>query len=162
MFNPFEPFSEALARAFLKAGKRYLVSQTFRIDAPGRETVLFTHYDDLARAQIHLSAVNTDKYAAIIDLSNPRHFESVRQMLRPDSNYLIYSALITSRQVVERTLNARLGMNMRTYISRNTNWKIGAGETIRPAVDLAFGELYIILKYRNQQIRFKLEELKLV
>jgi hypothetical protein len=167
MFNPFEIFRESLTDAFLQAGKRYLVSQTFRAAAgeamaEGKETILLTHYDELARAQIHFSAVKTDRYAAIIDLCNQKHLEKIRQMLDPGSRYLVYSSLISSRAGVERSLNARLGPNMRRFINRNTKWKIGADETIRPQVDLAFGELYIILKYRNQQVRFKLAELELV
>jgi hypothetical protein len=164
MFNPFERFQPRLIAAFLKAGKRYLVSQSFAHQsmdsANNKEYLLFTQYDEGSYAQIHLSALRDDPFAAIIDLNNEKHKSKIMQMLHPDSKYVIYSSLISSRDQVEKGMNAKYKNQIRRYIEKYTNWRISSNKTIQPQLDIAFGELFIILKYGDQQIRFKVEDLE--
>jgi len=164
MLNPFERFQRRFIDAFRKAGKSYLVSQTFEAarDPLGdteKKYILFSHYGNLSQAQIHLSALQGDRYAAIIDLEKESHRNKILEMLKVESYYVVYSCLISSREAVEKRLNAKYEKNMRRYIEKNTNWRIGSGKTILPQLDIAFGELFIILKYGSQQIRITLAEL---
>lgn len=164
MFNPFERFQKRFIDAFRKAGKSWLVSQSYEaardpfVD-PKKKILLLSHYGNLSQAQIHLSALKGDVYAAIIDLEKDPHREKVMEMLLPDSPYLVYSCLIASSAAVEKRLNAKYEKNMRRYIEKNTRWRIGSAKTIQPRLDIAFGELFIILKYGSEQIRVALAEL---
>ncbi len=165
MFNPFEPFNGRMIDAFRKNGKRFLVSQTYPrgkdlLTEDQRQPLLFSHYEDQSKAQIHLSALRGDRYAAVIDLENEKHREKIMEMLLENSRYWVFSTLIKSMEIVEERLNTRFRQNMRRYIDQNTTWRIPANETVLPVLDIAFGELFLILKYRRNQIRIKLEELE--
>jgi tRNA A58 N-methylase Trm61 len=162
MFNPFVPFEARFIDAFRKAGKRYLVSQTYAqaVDHfADRNYLLFTHYDELGRAKIHLSALK-DRFAAIIDLENERHRTKIQDMLAPESIYVIYSTLVESREKLLERLNQKYSDNIRRYISNNTSWRIGSDKTIRPAFEIVFGEFFVLLKYSNQQLRVKLQDIE--
>ncbi|HMH33721.1 MAG TPA: hypothetical protein VK543_11865 [Puia sp.] len=164
MLNPFERFQGRFIEAFRKAGKSFLVSQTFNsakdpFADEEKQYILFSHYGTLSHAQIHLSALKGDKWAAILDLEKEKHRDKILDMLRADSDWVVFSSLIASKESVEKRLNLKYEKNMRRYIEKNTNWRIGGDKTIYPQLDIAFGELFIILKYGSQQIRIKLEEL---
>ncbi len=77
MLNPFSRFEEKFIPTFLNLKKRYLVSQTLRLNSlpknKSKTFLLFSHYSDKGLAKIHFNAVSTDKLAAIIDLENDTH-----------------------------------------------------------------------------------------
>ena len=164
MFNPFEKLNSRIIQAFGREGKSFLVSQTFNrgLD-PFRDEdkicLLFSHYGNISHARIHLSALTGDKYAAIIDLEKEEHRNKIIEMMRIDSKYVLYSSLIKSQKEVEQRMNKKYRDNLRRYINKNTSWRIPADEILNPQLDIAFGDLFIILKFRKQQIRFKLDEL---
>ena len=165
MFNPFERFQPRFIEGFRKAGKRFLVSQSMKMlrdhfDDETKDYLLFSHYNDISYARIHLSALQNDKYAAIIDLENEKHRNKVLDLLAHDSPYIVYSILIGNNKMVEARLNAKYRDHIRRYVTRNTNWRLGSDKVLKPQLDLAFGELFLILKYGSQQVRFKLEDLE--
>ncbi len=164
MFNPFVPFHYKMIDGFRKMNRRYLVSQThtqaidhFAEDA--KEPILLTDYDELMSAKIHYNAL-TDKYRYILDLENELHRNKVIEMIKPDSKYRVYAAFIEDMKQVEKRLNDKYTNNIRNYISKRTNWRIGADKTIYPRLEMTFGELFVILKYGSQTERFKLSELE--
>jgi len=165
MFNPFERFTPKFIDAFRKMGKSYLVSQTYPrgfdpfIDKE-KTSLLFSHYDNLSHANIHLSALKGDKNAAIIDLENEKHRARISEMLKKDSNFIIFSSLILNKAELEKRLDRKYKENIRRFVNQRTTWRIPASETIYPTLDIAFGELFILLKWRRNQIRFKLDELE--
>jgi hypothetical protein len=77
MFQPFETFKSEYINRLVKMDKKFLVSQTYNkaFDhfEETRTDILLSDYDDLGLAQIHYSAVKHDKFASIIDLTNPKH-----------------------------------------------------------------------------------------
>jgi len=165
MFNPFELFQPRLVEAFLKNDVKYLVTQTFEagrdlLTEEGKTVLLFSHYKDISQARIHLSALTGDKYAAMFNLERDDHKDKIKEMMRPDSKYVIYIDLVKNKEQVETLMNKKYSPNIRRYIERNTNWRISADKTIYPRLDIAFGELYIKITYGNQQIRFKLGDLE--
>lgn len=164
MFNPFEKLTYRIIEGFMRQGKSFLVSQTFErgiepiIDG-AKIGLLFTHYADLSQARIHLSALKGDKYAAIIDLEKEEHREKLRSMMGANSNYLLYSSLVKSKKEIERKMNRTYEEDIRRYIRKKSTWRVPADEVIYPQIDIAFGELFVLIKFRNQQLRFKLDEL---
>jgi hypothetical protein len=162
MFNPFSRFQEKFIPAFRKAKKRYLVSQTFTRYNPqdGKTFLMLTHYDDKESAKVHLNAISFDKFASIIDLEKEVHRNKLLEMLGPESKYVIYSSLTTDPKEVKRTVDSLFKENVQRFINKNTNWRISRDHTVKPKLEITFGELYVVLKYGTQTIRVKLEEIE--
>ena len=166
MFNPFVPFHIKMIEGFRKMKRPYLVAQTNlqaidHFEEIPKVPLLLTDYDNLQGAQIHLNAITaTDKYKSIINLENEKHRSKLLEILGPGSNYRVYAAFIEDMKQVEKRLNDKYTGNIRNYISRRTNWRIGADKTIYPRLEAVFGELFVILKYGTQTERFRLSDLE--
>lgn len=165
MLQPFEKFDPSYIVRLVAMKKIYLVSQTysrafnhcadvFKID------ILLTDYDDPGLAKIHLNAVKHDKYSAMIDLTNEKHKEKIKSMLKPASNYALYWCVVKDLKQMQERLNHRYKDNMRRYIAKATNWRIGADEKITASFEVTFGELFITLKRGSQTLRVKFEEIE--
>jgi hypothetical protein len=162
MFNPFSRFRVNFIPTFRKAKKRYLVSQTFTRDSSpdGKTFLMLTHYDDRESARVHLNAISFDKFASIIDLEKDQHREKLLDMLSPDSKYVIYSSLTIDPKEVKKTVDSLFKDKVQQFINKNTNWRISRDHTVKPKLEITFGELYVVLKYGTQTIRIKLEEIE--
>jgi len=165
MLQPFERFKMSYIDNLLNLNKQFLVTQTYsRARGSSNEStgiaLLLSDYDDLGLAKIHFKAVINDSYAAIIDLSKPTHKKKLIGMLQPDSKYVLYWAVVKSKIQLEQLVNKKYKDKMRDYITSNTNWRIDRDATMRPSVQLIFGELFIVLKHAKQVIRVKFDELE--
>jgi uncharacterized surface protein with fasciclin (FAS1) repeats len=164
MFNPFVPFHFNMIKGLRDMNRRYLVSQTYHqaIDhfaEDPKTALLLSDYEDLSLAKIHYNAL-TDKFRAILDLEKEKHREKLVDMLHPNSKYRVYAPFIKDMKQVEKRLNDKYSNNIRNYVRLKTNWRIGSDKTLQPRLQMQFGELFVILKYSGQEIRFKLEELE--
>ena len=164
MFQPFEKFRKEYIDRLIRMNKIYIVSQSYdkafdHFEDP-KQNILFTDYDQLGAAQIHYSAIKNDKYASLINLSNAKHKSKVSEMLCDDSNYHVYWAIVKSVDEIKKRLSLKYTANIRRYIQKNTTWRIGSDETVRPSLQVVYGELFIILKRGNQTLRIKFEEIE--
>ena len=164
MFQPFELFRPEYINRLVRMDKIYLVSQTYdkafdHFEAT-KTDILLSDYDQLGAAQIHYSAVKSDKYASIINLKNPKHKEKLLQMMHVDSGYRLFWAVVKSVEDVKKRMNLKYKDNIRRYIMRQTTWRIDASEAIRPALQVVYGELFIILKRGNQTLRVKFDDIE--
>ena len=164
MFQPFELFKPEYINRLIKMDKIYLVSQSYDKAFDNFEAtktdILFTDYDELGLAQIHYSAVKKDKYASIIDLTNPKHKQKILEMFHADSGYRLFWAIVKSIDDVKRRMDLKYKDNMRRYITKQTTWRIDVSEAIRPSLQVIYGELFIILKRGNQSLRVKFEDIE--
>jgi hypothetical protein len=165
MFQPFEQFKTIYVEKLIGLKKSYLVSQTYkRANDPFAEEdkidILLTDYDNLGAANIHLNAVKHDKFSAILDLENPKHKAKLVEMLSPSSKYNLFWSVVRSSKELQQRINTKYKDNMRRYIERNTNWRIGRDTIIYPSAEVTFGELFIVLKYSGQTLRIKFEEIE--
>ena len=167
MLQPFEDFKAAYLPRLIQLGRRYLVSQTYcRARDPDLEgqssliNLLFSDYAERGEAKLHLNAVKTDRYAAIIDLANPVHLKKIQDMLLAGSGYRIFFAVVRSAKELENLINKKYKGKIKSYVDKQTNWRISRDTVVTPTVQLSFGELYIILKHGSQQIRIKFEEIE--
>jgi hypothetical protein len=101
-----------------------------------------------------------DKYISIIDLNNEGHLNKFREMLQADSNYKVYWTVVQSAEDLKKRLDSSYAENIKRYITQFTNWRISSNETIRPQIQVIFGELYIILKRGQETLRIRFEELE--
>ncbi|MFS8083048.1 MAG: hypothetical protein ACMG51_06320 [Ginsengibacter sp.] len=164
MLQPFEIFKIEYLNRLIRIGKKYLVSQSY--DKPFdhfQETkigILITDYDQLGLAQIHYSAVKRNKYASIIDLTNPKHKAKILEMLQPDSGYRLFWAIVKSIDALKKNIDVKFKDHMRRYIMKKTMWRIGGSENIKPNLQVIYGELFIILKRGSQTLRVKFEDIE--
>jgi hypothetical protein len=167
MLQPFEEFKPAYIPRLLQLGHRYLVSQTYRrIGDPDRDTqgapvhLLFSDYIELGEARLHFNAVKKDRFAAVIDLQNPRHLNRIMEMLSAGSPYRIYFAVIRSAKELENLVNRKYKERLKEYVEKQTNWRLSHDTVVKPTIQLSFGEIFIILRHGNQHIRIKFEEIE--
>jgi hypothetical protein len=167
MLQPFEIFKPLYVDRLAELKKRWLVTQSYgrghqHFQDERKTNILLSDYDILGGANIHFNAVKHDKYAAIIDLEKPTHKQKLKEMLGPGSKYRLFWAVVKSKKELEERINRRYKENMRRYIELHTNWRIDRDTSIRPSVQVTFGELFIILKYASQTLRIKFEEIEKV
>lgn len=164
MFQPFELFRPEYINRLIRMDKKYLVSQTYQraFDhfEESKTNILLSDYDQLGLAQIHLSAVKHDKFASIIDLSNPKHKEKLFEMFKDDSGYRLYWAIVKSVDEIKKRIDLKYKDNMRRYLMKHTTWRIDASETIRPTMQVIYGELFLILKRGSQTLRVKFDDIE--
>lgn len=179
MFNPFVPLQYKMIKGFRKMKHRYIVSQTIfdnehvinnspylkgnngSHDTGGaaKECLLFSDYAELSSAQIHFNALN-DKYRAILDLENEKHRRKAIEMIGSNSTFRVYVAFVEDIRKIEKDLNKKYSSSIRNYISKRTSWRITAQEAVNAKLELIFGELFVILKYRSHTERLRLAELE--
>jgi hypothetical protein len=169
MLQPFEEFKPGYLPRLIQLGRRYLVSQTYyRVremetdPACCRVNLLFSDYMELGEAKLHMNAVKKDRYAAIIDLQNPAHLKKMQDMLMAGSGYRMFFAVVRSAKELEDLVNRKYKDKLRKYVDKQTDWRISHDAIVKPMIQLSFGELFVILKHRNQHIRIRFEEIEQV
>lgn len=165
MFNPFEKFTEYFIEAFRKKEKIYLVAQTYErgVDPfhdEGKIVLLLSHYENKSKADIHLSAIKGDRYAAVINLENEAHRNRLSEMMAPGSKYVLFSSIVKSIEETEARMNRKYKQNMKRYIQKTTHWSIPGGTSLIGHLEISYGELFITMKWANQTIRPKLEDVE--
>jgi hypothetical protein len=169
MLQPFEEFRPGYLSRLIHLGRRYLVSQTYyrvremEMDpAACRVNLLFSDYMELGEAKLHVNAVKKDRYAAIIDLENPAHLKKIQEMLMDGSRYRMFFAVVRNAKELENLVNRKYKDKLRNYVAKQTDWRISHDAIVKPMIQLSFGELFVILKHKNQHIRIKFEEIEQV
>jgi hypothetical protein len=167
MLQPFELFKPMYIPKLRQLKKRYIVTQSYKRRSDHladilKIDILLSDYDELGGAKIHVNAVKGDKYAAILDLENEKHLKKLNEMLAEGSEYRLYWAIVKSAKDLQERVNKVYRDNMKRYIQKHTNWRISGDTTLYPSVQISFGELFIILKYGNQTLRIKFEEIETV
>jgi hypothetical protein len=165
MLQPFEVFRPIFVERLLSLKRPFLVTQTYQrgldhFSSEEKVCLLLTDYEEQGVAEIHYKAVVTDPFGAIINLQKPAHKTKLLEMLSDHSRYHLYWAVVKSKKQLERLVNEAYKDKMRSYLDKNTNWRIDGNSSIRPNVQLIFGELFIVIKHANQTLRVKFEELE--
>ncbi len=165
MLHPFEPFKASYIPKLLELKKYWLVAQTYHrydnlVTTEAKTSLLLTDYDDNNMAQTHVKALSNDKYAALLHLQHPPHKAKVLELLEPESKYQVFWAVVKSVKEMEAKINHGYKDHMKRYIEKHTSWRMSRDTTLRPSLQLVFGELYIILKYGSQTLRVKFEDIE--
>jgi hypothetical protein len=165
MFQPFLPLTKEFLDGLVKLNKVFLVSQSYPRGADhfileNRIPILFTDYAELGQAQIHLSAVKGDKLAAIVDLRKPEHKEKIMNMFSTNADHFAYWSVVKDKEDIQKRLERRYVDNIRRYVDKHTNWRIGSNDGLNVAMQIIYGEIFVDLRYRTHQIRIKFEDIE--
>ncbi len=157
--QPFEIFDVSYVHRLIILNKPYLVSQTYhripKNKTAGKTAILLTDYDDPGLAGIHLAAVSHDPFAAIINLNKPKHAESLRTMLAPESAYVVYWSVVKNAEAFQKNIQKKFATQMRRYLLANTEWQVSLAESINPKMQVIFGELFVTIKRGGDMLRVK-------
>ena len=164
-FIPFEKLTHSLISSFRKKGKRWLVSQTLKLNISdpvllSKTLILITHYEDKGLATVHHKAVLEDKYASVIDLEREIHRKQIDSILSQDSKYILFSALIRNRERVEKQATEMYKEKYWRFIQQHSQSGVSPTKSLRPSLQLIFGELFVVLKYGSETLRTKLSEIE--
>ena len=164
-FIPFEKLTHSLISSFRKKGKRWLVSQTLKLNISdpvllSKTLILITHYEDKGLATVHHKAVVEDKYASVIDLEREIHRKQIDSILSQDSKYILFSALIRNRERVEKQATEMYKEKYWRFIQQHSQSGVSPTKSLRPSLQLIFGELFVVLKYGSETLRTKLSEIE--
>lgn len=165
MFQPFHKMQKKIVTEFIKLGKWYLVSQSYKrgvdLFEPEKQPILLSHYDDAGLARIHYDAIpEKDRFRSIIDLQREEHLKKINEMLGPDSKYVVYSSLYAySLEDMEKHLDTKYKDHTARYIVTKTNWHLGKNK-FRTQLEVIFGELYLEIKLHHERLRVKFEDIE--
>ncbi len=162
MLQPFEIFKPEYIKRLKDLKKIYLVTQTYdRVrEKDGKIPILVSDYDDIGLAKIHLAAISSDKYAAVINLEKINHVAKISEMLTHDSSYKVYWSVVSDAGKLKKTADKLFKDKIRSYILKKTTWRISADESIKTQLQVVFGEIYITIKRGTQELRVKFEEIE--
>jgi hypothetical protein len=163
MYNPFYPFTIQLLEGFVAKGKKYFVRQTFdrafdQFDENIEGYYFFTHYDNLMRAREHFEAIAHDPNRFLYDWDNPEHQERLRKAASNlFKEYKVYAAV--AKPNWERGLTNRLEQKVRAHVSR-LGWSPKVEDLVETKFEIKYGELMLILKYRNRKTKASFSEIE--
>ena len=167
MLKPFERFLGMYVNEFIKLGKIYLVTQTYsrhygHINEKQKIGILISDYSDFGLAKGHYSALKNakDKYAYILDITNEKHLAKLNEMIAYNADYAVYWAAVDNIKKLTRQLNTNFTGHIKRYLLKNTRWAIDRDTTIKPKLKVIFGELFVTISFRGEELRVKFEDIE--
>ena len=159
--NPFGLLSLKLLHALIHAGQRYFVRQSYPrgfnpFDETLKRAFLLTHYERLPDAQMHFNLVSQDRHRFLYDSHNPEHFERLERAAKQIPGWPVYTPLLEKPWVPSE----KMAELIRRYIANNLSWTPAREETVKADLFTQFGQLFVTLKYRSQEIRVLLEDIE--
>lgn len=163
MFNPFAPFTIDLLNAFVQAGKKYFVRQTFPrgksiMEPDLKGSYLYTHYNDAGSAQTHLSIIKDDPHRFLFDWTIEDHKLRLVKAANGMEGYKIYSSMLYDD--VDKLVPQKLKSSMMAYLKYKLNWYPSRNDNLQFQFYPQMGELYIEMKFRNKEVRIPVSEIE--
>jgi hypothetical protein len=162
MFNPFAPLSNPLLLAFVRAGKKYFVRQTFHRgddDFEGTKgSFIITHYAEAGHAEHHLGAISEDQNRFLYEWENAEHQKKLILASNQPAGYKIYSSVFVKNW--QAHISNPVKQRLRNYIQMKLGWSASRGERLSFDIYANYGELYAQLKLGSEEVRIKLEDIE--
>ena len=160
--QPFQPFLDAYIPRLIELNKLFLVSQPYyRLATSANEIpILLTEYDDIGLAKTHFAVVKDEKYASVINLQNQLHLHKLNDILKQSSQYRVYWAVVLNEQAFAEHVKKNYSQHLRRYLLSHAPWKIAATAKLSTTLQVIFGELFVTIKYKQDQLRVKFSEIE--
>lgn len=162
MFNPLAPLSPELLDKFIGEDYRYFTRQTFlRAREPFNDAIkayfLICHYDDEFRAREHFDTLKDDPNRFLYDWQNEEHQQKLRAAATQPAGYKIYANVFLPDW--ERHLTDRIVNQMKLFV-RSLGWKPKREEGLHPVFYPHFGDVFVSIKFRGQEVKVNFEEIE--
>src|SRR4051812_28229428 len=124
MFNPFVLLTPELLHAFVDAGKKYFVRQSFeRAKDHFRQDLkvsfIFTHYAEIGQAQHHYGALPHDPYRFLYQWENPEDRLKLEKAAIQPQGYSVYAALFKTAWL--KHVTPRMKEKAKAYLQKHLN-----------------------------------------
>jgi hypothetical protein len=159
MFNPLASLDKRLLEALVDAGHAYFVRQQLTSPTAGirlPNQFLICHYKDYSRAREHYDVLADDPFRRLYAWEEAKDRRDLEAAAAGPAGYAIFANLF--RPDWEKGLTDELKKKMKGFIHR-MGWKPGGAEAIVPYFYPYFGEVYVSLRYRRQEVSVKLSEI---
>ena len=161
MHNPFGLLSVKLLHALIHGGHRYFIRQTYRrglnpLDPIHKAAFLFTHYIDLPSARRHYNFLQHDPNRFLYDCKNTDHAVKLEIAAKQVPGYPVYTPLLEKPWQPSE----KMAELIRKYIGAHVNWIPAREETVKAGLFTEFGELFVNLNYRSQEIQVPLADIE--
>ena len=144
-----------------KAGNTHFVRQRFArgdVAAEGlaAKGYLFTHYTCAQLAQSHIEAMGSaDPHAFVYDIEVPEHAVRLSRAARGIAGYRFFSPVLSKAWEPGWDIEVKI----RKYIRTKLPWRPAWGEHVRSDVFVRFGEIFITLKFKGQQVSIPVSDI---
>ncbi len=163
MFNPFALLTTPLLNAFIRAGKTIFVRQTFRRglfhagdDVKG--AYIFTHYNDIGHAEFHYGAINHDSGKFLYQWDDLLQRRKLQVAAANPAGFRIYSTVFENDW--ENHITDPLKERVKRYVESDLGWRPSRADTVIFDIYVTYGELYVRIRLRGQQVRVKLSDIE--
>jgi hypothetical protein len=144
----------------------FLVRQYFprghsSFDPPGTIPLLLTHYIhhevDAERARRHMRLLFKDRYRCLYNSADDEHRERLLKAAMQPAGYKIYINLLPGEWKASDTLKRKIGQYVQ---QRLPHWNYSPADKLKVTLKDRFGELYLSLLWKHQQMEVHLDEIE--
>lgn len=161
MHNPFGLLSVKLLHALTDGGNRYFVRQTYGrglnpLDPAQKAAFLFTHYNDQPSARMHYNFLHHDPNRFLYDTKNADHAAKLEIAAKQVPGYPVYTPLLEKPWQPSEKMSELI----RKYIAAHCHWTPAREELVKADLFTEFGELFVNLNYRSNEIQVPLADIE--
>ena len=162
MHNPLAILTPELLDGLITGGHRYFIRQSFirgknPLDHETKEAFLITPYRDFSEVNAHLQAIKYDGRKYVYQIGDQWELDKLYIAARQPEGYKVFVALLREpRWKPPKMLTPKINNYLRAY----TRWKPERGIETRVNLFMQFGELFLILQYKSEEIKVPLLDIE--
>lgn len=161
MHNPLALLTPDLLTSLIASGHKYFVRQTYRRGfnhfANLKEVFLISAYREFTEVNAHFQAIRFDQRKYIYQLDQSGEREKLFTAAGQPEGYRVFVALLKDKVWKP---SPQLGQKITNYLRSYTKWKPQHGVKIDVNLYIQFGELFLNLRYLNEQLKVPLTEIE--
>lgn len=159
MHNPLAILRPVVLEGLLGAGHRWFVRQAYpRGMHPSlKAAFLLSGYRSIGEARAHFEAVAEDPYRRVYDGHDDADRERLFAAAAQPDGYAIYINLLAKRKWVP---DPATGAAIRQYVRTHTSWKPDRREDLHVSLFIQFGELFLNLKTKQEEIKIPFSDIE--
>lgn len=159
MHNPLAILQPSVLEGLLASGHRWYVRQQYpRGMRPAlKGAFLISAYRSIGEARAHLEAIATDEYRRVYDGEDATDRERLFAAAAQPEGYHVYTALLAKRKWRP---DPATGAAVKQYVRAHTNWKADRKEDLSVTLFIQFGELFLNLKTKQEEIKIPFSDIE--
>ncbi|WP_341841778.1 hypothetical protein [Chitinophaga caseinilytica] len=159
MHNPLAILRPAVLEGLLAAGHRWFVRQQYpRGMHPSlKAAFLISAYRNIGEARAHLEAIAADPQRRVYDGNDAADRERLFTAAAQPDGYAIYVSLLAKRKW---SPDPATGAAIKQYVRAHTNWKPDRKEDLHVSLFIQFGELFLNLKTKQEEIKIPFSDIE--
>lgn len=159
MHNPLALLRPAVLEGLLAAGHRWFVRHQYPRGMHPSVTAayLFSAYRSIGEARAHFEAVAADPQRRVYDGEDAADRARLFAAAAQPEGYAIYVALLAKRKW---SPDPATGAAIKRYVRAHTHWKPDRKEDLSVTLFIQFGELFLNLKTKQEEIKIPFSDIE--